>query len=126
VLSQDEIIRRLKPLRLTVVAGDCDLAYCTVLRLSRGETVQRKSIIAISRNGQTVEFYGHQPTFKIYTKEAFELEIDRLLTRGGFALAANQGRYVTFPEIDFYNAFVDHLHTRHVPLADFLIKVITV
>jgi hypothetical protein len=48
VLSQDEIIRRLKPLRLTVVAGDCDLAYCTVLRLSRGETVQRKSIIAIS------------------------------------------------------------------------------
>ena len=55
------------------------------------------------------EYYGHKPTFKLYTKEAFELEIDRLLTKGGFALAANQGRYATCSEIDFADALAKHM-----------------
>ena len=48
VLSQDEIIRRLKPLRLTVVAKECDMSYSTVQRISLGGDVQRKSLKAVS------------------------------------------------------------------------------
>ena len=47
-LSQDEIIQRLKPLRLTVVAKECDLAYSTVLRMSRGGIIHRKSLKVVS------------------------------------------------------------------------------
>ena len=48
VLSQDEIIRRLKPLRLTIVAEECDMSYSTVQRISLGGNVQRKSLKAVS------------------------------------------------------------------------------
>jgi hypothetical protein len=48
VLTQDEIIRRLRPLRLLLVAKDCDLGYSTVLRMSKGGIVHRRTLKVVS------------------------------------------------------------------------------
>ena len=47
-LSQDEIIRRLKPMRLLVVAKECDIAYATLNRLYKGVQVQRRTLKVVS------------------------------------------------------------------------------
>ena len=47
-LSQDEVIRRLMPMRLTTVATECDIAYATLNRLYKGVPVQRRTLKVVS------------------------------------------------------------------------------
>jgi len=48
VLSQDEMVQRLKPMRLLVVAKECDIAYATLNRLYKGEQVHRRTLKVVS------------------------------------------------------------------------------